>query len=290
MKIGMRNVKTAISVFLSLVISKLLKFEYPFYAAIAAVIAMQGSVSSSFKAGKNRMLGTFIGASVGLLLALIRPGNVILCGIGIIIVIYLCNLLKWNNSVSIACVVFLAIMVNLKGGSPLFYSFNRLVDTFVGIGVAVLVNYFISPPDYMNKIIKSCSFLKKKTDDLVKERICLGRDINLETYKSEILSLEKMLGVYISESRQKTDSIDKINDILEIYRAIYNHLKIIYYLHGPNNLNHENFIFLCELYGLSIEENAYEKTDENIIFNYHIKEIIDRLNLLNRLLPEVPSQ
>lgn len=145
-KVGMRNIKTAIAVVISVLISKSLKMEYPFYAAIASIISLQNSVENSFKAGRNRMLGTMIGALVGFICASISPENPILVGLGIVCVIYLCNLLNWKESASIAGVVFCAIMLNLKGNSPILYSINRILDTFVGITVAITVNYFIAPP------------------------------------------------------------------------------------------------------------------------------------------------
>lgn len=150
-KVGMRNVKTAIAVCASILISRGLSMEYPFYAAIASVIAMQSSVEGSFKAGKNRMLGTFIGALVGFICASIKPGNIFLVGIGVICVIYLCNLFNWEKSSSIGCIVFCVIMINLKGNNPLFYSINRLLDTFLGITVAVAVNYLVVPPKSKEK-------------------------------------------------------------------------------------------------------------------------------------------
>ena len=57
MKIGMRNVKTPLAVFLCVVIFQILNMGSSFYAAIAAIISMQSSVLDSFKTGKNRMLG-----------------------------------------------------------------------------------------------------------------------------------------------------------------------------------------------------------------------------------------
>lgn len=142
----MRNVKTGIAVFLSIIISKILNSEYPFYTAVAAIVAMQNSVEGSLKAGKNRMLGTIVGAAVGFVFALVDPGNVGLCAAGIMLVIYICNILNWKDAISIGGIVFLAIMLNLKGGSPLHYSLNRILDTFIGIVVALLVNRFIVPP------------------------------------------------------------------------------------------------------------------------------------------------
>lgn len=120
--IGMRNIKTGLAVFVCVVISRLLKLEYPFYSAIAAVIAMQSSVEGSFKAGKNRMLGTFVGAVIGYVFALIYHGNIILLTIGVMAIIHVCNLLNWKNAISIACVVFISIMLNNSNRDPLFYS------------------------------------------------------------------------------------------------------------------------------------------------------------------------
>lgn len=144
--IGMRNIKTGLAVFVCVVISRLLKLEYPFYSAIAAVIAMQSSVEGSFKAGKNRMLGTFVGAVIGYVFALIYHGNIILLTIGVMAIIHVCNLLNWKNAISIACVVFISIMLNNSNRDPLFYSLNRLLDTFIGIMVALIINRFIAPP------------------------------------------------------------------------------------------------------------------------------------------------
>ncbi len=121
----MRNIKTALAVTISILISEFFKLDSPFYAAIAAVISMQNSVTGSYKAGKNRMLGTITGALIGLTFSSISPNNPFLCGLGIIIIIYICNLLKWDKSISIACIVFTGIMINLTNKTPLYYSIHR---------------------------------------------------------------------------------------------------------------------------------------------------------------------
>jgi uncharacterized membrane protein YgaE (UPF0421/DUF939 family) len=144
MKIGSRNLKTAISVFICIIVFQLLKRPYPFYACIAAVICMQNSVHNSFVAGKNRMIGTIIGAVIGIMFSIFIGQNAIVTGLGIVLVIYLCNFFNYDGSVSIACVVFLAIMTNLKEGTSYMYAINRVFDTFVGIIVAILVNKYIN--------------------------------------------------------------------------------------------------------------------------------------------------
>lgn len=140
LKIGFRNIKTAISVFICISIFQLLDRPYPFYACIAAVICMKKSVGNSYIIGKNRMIGTIIGGIVGLVLSVVFGKTAMICGLGIVLVIHLCDQFKQNDSIVIACIVFIAIMTNLKGIPSSVYEINRIVDTCIGIIVSIAVN------------------------------------------------------------------------------------------------------------------------------------------------------
>jgi uncharacterized membrane protein YgaE (UPF0421/DUF939 family) len=61
-------------------------------------------------------------------------------GLGIVAVIYACNRLGKPASVSIACIVLIAIMTNLKEVTPVAYAANRVLDTLIGIVIAIIVN------------------------------------------------------------------------------------------------------------------------------------------------------
>lgn len=142
----MRNIKTSIAVLLTIGVLQLLGTESPFYACIAAVITMQNQVKGSFQVGVERMIGTLIGAGLGMVFALIQQNNPFLIALGIALVIYSTNILKQCKSASIACIVFLAIMTNLTTVSPVQYSILRVIETLIGIYIAVLVNVLIYPP------------------------------------------------------------------------------------------------------------------------------------------------
>ena len=66
-KIGMRNIKTAISVFLCITLFNLFKRDNAFYACIAAVICMKDTYENSLSIGINRLLGTFLGGLFGII-------------------------------------------------------------------------------------------------------------------------------------------------------------------------------------------------------------------------------
>lgn len=69
MRFGWRIIKTGIAVGICVFIAHLLHLEYPFYSAIAAVIAMQATMADSFRQGENRLKGTLVGAVFGYLFA-----------------------------------------------------------------------------------------------------------------------------------------------------------------------------------------------------------------------------
>ena len=60
-KVGLRTIKSAISVFLCLVIFP----EIPFFACLTAVICLQDTVANSVKTGIHRGGGTILGGFIG---------------------------------------------------------------------------------------------------------------------------------------------------------------------------------------------------------------------------------
>lgn len=281
--VGMRNIKTGISVFLCVIVSRLLKLEIPFYACIAAVISMQSSVTSSFHAGRNRMLGTLVGAATGLAFALIDPGNAILSGIGVSIVIFITNYLKWNKSASIGCIVFLAIMTNLNGKTPVNYSLNRILDTFIGISIAVLVNYLIFPPKYLNKVLDTCNSLVDEIILLCGERFCCNKNIDIEHLIKQVTNLKTYIKNYKSDfliNKQETLQIDKITTISTICDKLFTHINIVNSLENNLLLDDKNKKSLFEIYNYNIPNENYKNSDLNIVYNYHMFIIIDCLKSL----------
>ncbi|SET01986.1 Uncharacterized membrane protein YgaE, UPF0421/DUF939 family [Natronincola peptidivorans] len=195
MKIGLRTIKTGIAVTLSLLVSNILGIESPFYAAIAAIIVMQPTVSDSWKIGVNRLLGTMIGAAVGVAFVSISPGNPLLGGVGVIVLILATNKLNWKESISMGGVVFVGIFINAEGGY-LNYALHRLLDTSVGIIVAVVVNYTIYPPTFDDKVVDETKQISKNIlNYYVKtlEMLLLEDEENIDLLQEQILEIEKEL-------------------------------------------------------------------------------------------------
>ncbi|MDF2880459.1 MAG: hypothetical protein K0R54_1016 [Clostridiaceae bacterium] len=276
-KVGLRNIKTAIAVFLCVIISWALNFEYPFYAAIAAIISMQSSVVESFTVGRNRILGTIVGAFIGFLCALIQPGNAFLCAIGLIVVVYICDLFNWNKSVTIAGIVCMAIMLNLNGRSPMFYSINRIIDTLLGIIVAIFVNYFIFPPRIIGDIDKKNDLLKSCIKNCIREYVTNYAIINLDDINKKIQQLEEKL-MLISKELMKGEIqenvIKKIYLDLENYKIIFSCFKLLSSYSGNTELDYNNAVKIEKEFEIKVNGGI---NNNNVIYNYIIKQILDRI-------------
>ncbi len=143
---GLRTYKTAISVLICMAIWQVIFDELPFFASIAAVITMQNSLTTTIENGINRILGTLIGAAAAAAVIYLLPVNLWSISLGSILVIHLTSMLKKPGATAIACVVFFAITISVGQSDALKYIIMRIVETSLGIIVAMSINYLIKPP------------------------------------------------------------------------------------------------------------------------------------------------
>lgn len=160
-KIGLRTIKTALAVFLCL----LLFPSEPFFACMTTIFCLQDTSSNSRRMAFIRGFGTILGGSVGLcflyvcrfakqLIPIAYLGTVctyLIIAIGIIAVIYLLNLIKRQGCIPIACIVFLAVTTANADKAPVYYTLNRIIETLFGIVIGLLVNHYVTPPKDFHK-------------------------------------------------------------------------------------------------------------------------------------------
>ncbi len=124
-KIGMRTVKTVVAVAICMVIMLFFPVN-AFYACIAAVICMQQTVEHTVRTGLNRMKGTVVGALLGIAGLLLQQHvnldlQIVLAPVGVLLILYLCNIMKMPASCS----------YRLRSLFKYFVSTKRLVSLYV---------------------------------------------------------------------------------------------------------------------------------------------------------------
>lgn len=153
--LGMRIVKTGISVFFCLLLNYLFSAEVALVSSLAAIVSMQSSLDGTMKTAIARSSGTALGGFMGIaMLPLSRSIDsellyIALMPIGMIFVIYLCVLFKMPGSVAICAYVYITVLVvPIEGTMKEAYmdGLLRIADTAFGVLISILVNRFIDPP------------------------------------------------------------------------------------------------------------------------------------------------
>ena len=145
-RVGMRNIKTTLAVFVCLLFYHLIGLEGYMFAVIATIICMQETIEKSFESGRSRFIGTLIGCIFGTALLILRHyipvafAGVLLASLGITLLIALFHALKLSDSIIIACVALITIVMGNNIESPMIYGLNSLLGNFLGITVALVIN------------------------------------------------------------------------------------------------------------------------------------------------------
>ncbi len=152
LKVGGRTIKTVVAVFLCLVAGTIRKSDTVFYAAIAAVLCVQRTSKNSFREAFNGEVATVIGGIWGMLVLLFErnvwcsPYEVLrylLLSVLLIPIIKFSILIKREKGTFLMCVVFLCITVTHGNDeSPLSFGVARILDTTIGIMIALIINQF----------------------------------------------------------------------------------------------------------------------------------------------------
>lgn len=152
--IGMRMTKTVVSIFLSVIISDYIG-GVPISSAIAALVCTLKTKKESFSKGKNRIIGTAIGGLFGALFIYLTdlleiplftiPYYFLMC-LMLFPVMKLTLLMNIPGATAYAAMIMLMGLLSYAeeiGGQRYFYLLMRLIDTIIGVLVALLVNLIL---------------------------------------------------------------------------------------------------------------------------------------------------
>ncbi len=149
--IGMRNVKTA----LAATLCALIYFPFnrnPTFACIGAVFGMGYDMENSQLHGGNRLFDTAIGGFLGMVLfriyIIFYPTGekhaiiLLLLFIGVVTLIFISQNV-WPGAIQPGNVVLCIILFNTPVDTYISYSLNRILDTGIGVVIALFLNYLL---------------------------------------------------------------------------------------------------------------------------------------------------
>ncbi len=177
LRIGMRNIKTAIAATVC-AIAYLLIGRNPTFACIGAVFGTGSDVGDSWLNGGNRLFGTIIGGVIGMVLFKVYicfyPQGYFTTGgeyqmqwlmiplvfVGVILLILASRIFKWPGAIQPGGVMLCIILFRTPVEIYISYSLARMLDTGIGVCVALLINHIILPRERMEKILRKLKLKK----------------------------------------------------------------------------------------------------------------------------------
>ncbi len=150
--IGMRTMKTAVAATVCALLYFLVD-RNPAFACIGVIFGLGSDMDDSILNGGNRFFGTLIGGVIGIALfrlyiVFVPDGSysmllLLFLFIGVILLILASQLFHWVGAVQPGGVVLCIILFSTPVETYISYSLNRMLDTGVGVAVALLVNWLL---------------------------------------------------------------------------------------------------------------------------------------------------
>jgi uncharacterized membrane protein YgaE (UPF0421/DUF939 family) len=125
---------------MAVAIANLLELQYPLYAMIGAVIVTDLSPAQTRRLASRRLAGTVVGAVVGAACSSVLPQGPLTIAAGILAAMFLSHLFRLQSAATIAGYVC-GIVILDHGMHPWAYALHRLVETVLGIGVAIVISF-----------------------------------------------------------------------------------------------------------------------------------------------------
>jgi len=285
MWLGNKAIRAGISASLCVLAANLLNLKYPFFAALPAVMPLATNLHETIKSGSNRTIGSAIGAAVGIVLALIHSSSFLLTGMGVIIIIYICRFINWESSASIGCLIFISIMVGLKGETAWVYSLHRLLATFIGIAITTAVNNLAFSINIRSAVMKSIETIYDNLLKAAKCKIIYNAEPSTDKLHERINTFQGLLNIYKDQLRFSKNSRSRFSHVNLLYKNLKYaavELDIIKSMENSCSLNDENLKRINSIFNC---EKSYVKCPDNeidIVYNYHLGRLLKGIDTVKQ--------
>jgi len=148
--LGARILKTGIAVFLTLALLHRMGSAYATFGAVAAVLAVQPSISQARNAFLQQLIGNAVAGAVATLLGLWLPVNPLTMALGAILALGILVRFRLTEAAGLAVVVVLFVM-DRPEHDFVRYTLARMGTIVVGMAIGFLVNRLVRPPDALRR-------------------------------------------------------------------------------------------------------------------------------------------
>jgi uncharacterized membrane protein YgaE (UPF0421/DUF939 family) len=133
-------VRTTVAALVSAALAGACALPEPTWAVVTTIIVMQSSLGTAWQVSRERIVGTVIGAASGAVLLTILPRSIAVFALGMLLMAGVCAVLRQPHSAYRFAGITLAIVaLPAYSDPPWIISVHRTLETFIGIGVGMIV-------------------------------------------------------------------------------------------------------------------------------------------------------
>ena len=134
------SVRAALSAALGVALAQWMRLEVPINVMVSAVLVTDLSPEETRARGLPRLVGTVIGAGLGAVLCTLFGSGAERAGVGILVAMLLTFLLRLKDAAKVAGYVCGVVLLGYST-RPWEYAAHRLLETTIGVAMAVLVSF-----------------------------------------------------------------------------------------------------------------------------------------------------
>ena len=290
--LGTRVVKTAIAVTLSVFLIRFFTTDdlSVFYAAFGALIAMDTTFSNSLRQGLTQLIGVLAGTVMGYLSVLLFPSMTPawMAGLGVLLLIVLCNALKLSFSASLSCIIFLSACLT-PTDDIVRDSLFRLRDSSLGIGIALAVNALIRPYNNKKRILALLGTLRAQIPSDIAEIVVREQFPDLQESIALLRRVDRELSLYHSQHffHRKHDDEALLRGCYQLAQRMLQEMEAICGMDCLGDLAMENAAVMQEL-GMELPEAGLPERKctrhDTIVMNYHLDKLLSSYQYLGEMM------
>lgn len=290
--LGTRVVKTAVAVTLSVFLIRFFATDdlSVFYAGFGALIAMDTTFSNSLRQGLTQLIGVLAGTVMGYLSVLLFPSMTPawMAGLGVLLLIVLCNALKLSFSASLSCIIFLSACLT-PTDDIVRDSLFRLRDSSLGIGIALVVNALIRPYNNKKRILALLERLRAQIPGDIEQIVVKEQFPDLQESVAILRQLDRELNLYHSQHffHRKHDDEALLRGCYQLAQRMLQEMEAICGMDCLGDLAMESAAVMQEL-GMELPEAGLPgrkcTRHDTIVMNYHLDKLLSAYQYLGELM------
>jgi uncharacterized membrane protein YccC len=131
--------RNAIAAMASLAITRGFHLPEPYWACITTFVVLQTKLGPTFTVSWQRLAGTALGATTGVLLSVYFGPKLLVFGAGVFLIGLICAALHLDAADRLANITLSIVMLVVHTESPAMIAIHRFLEVAIGIGVALAV-------------------------------------------------------------------------------------------------------------------------------------------------------